>query len=637
MKRTRITRLSTGLVATALLASTCITPAVAAPETQPQPKNVIYLIGDGMGYNFLDLYNAYHTNKVHYQVQTGGDHKAYTADGINSPRPTEGFQSWNHLAMQTHWINGNPYDSQLSWGDFNWNKENPTDSAAAGTAMATGVKTYNAGLGVDVNEQKVENLSERAHTLGKSAGVVSSVPFSHATPAAFSAHNVSRNNYTEIAHEQVYGDMEVVMGAGHPQFDDNHQKLAAPNYKYIAQNDYTALESGQTNFSLVDDNSEFEQLTTGETPDRVFGIAQTASTLQQSRTDEAKLNDVVDLPTMTKGALNVLDNDQDGFFLMVEGGAIDWSGHANQSERSLTEVEDFFATVDAVTQWVETNSSWDETMVIVTADHETGYLSGDPGAAFNPMKPQGVGNMPTHTWNSTNHTNQLAPFFYRGGGSEQVLEARSVGRDTVRGHYIDNTTVANWLLDEAWTDRKKVEFTDIVGNPFEKEITWLGNTGISNGWPDDTYRPLENIDRGAIAAYFYRMAGEPEFNAPATPTFKDVPKDHVFHKEIEWMAAQGITTGWDDGTFRPAEPLKRDAMAAFFYRFAGQPYYVAPRQSQFTDVDPSQVFYKEISWMQSRGLSQGWPDGTYQPFAPIKRDAIAAFIYRYHDHVLNTI
>src|SRR5699024_6377163 len=101
-------------------------------------------------------------------------------------------------------------------------------------------------------------------------------------------------------------------------------------------------------------------------------------------------------------------------------------------------------TVDAVTQWVETNSSWDETMVIVTADHETGYLSGDPGAAFNPMKPQGVGNMPTHTWNSTNHTNQLAPFFYRGGGSEQVLEARSVGRDTVRGHYIDNTTVANW-------------------------------------------------------------------------------------------------------------------------------------------------------------------------------------------------
>lgn len=187
--------------ATAL--ASCLLPAHAADSPVKAPKNVIYLIGDGMGYNFLDLHNAYHTGKVHYQVETGGDNKAKSATELNAPEPAEGFQSWDHLAMQTHWAQGTPYDSQLSWGNFEWNKNNPTDSAAAGTAMATGTKTYNAGVGVDLDENPLENLSQRAKAQGKAAGVVSSVQFSHATPAAFSAHNVSRNNYQEIAREQV--------------------------------------------------------------------------------------------------------------------------------------------------------------------------------------------------------------------------------------------------------------------------------------------------------------------------------------------------------------------------------------------------------------------------------------------------
>lgn len=418
-------------------------------ESATTPKNVIVLIGDGMGYNYLDLYNAYNTGKVHYQVETGGDHKAISATLLNSAYNGSGFQSWNRLSMQTNWAEGPAYDPNAAWANFDWVKNSPTDSAAAGTAMATGVKTYNAGIGVDTNEQVVENLSERAKSLGKSAGVVSSVQYSHATPASFSAHSLSRNNYLEIANQQVYGTMDVVMGAGHPWYNNDHQKLAEPNYRYISEADYTALSTGATDFTFIEDDAAFDKLTSGDTPDRVFGIAQVATTLQQARSDAATPNDVVDLPTMTQGALNVLDNNSEGFFLMVEGGAIDWTGHANQTQHALEETTDFFEAVDAVNTWVEQNSSWDETLVIVTADHETGYLMGDPEGGFNPMVPQDIGQYPTHSWNSGAHTNMLVPFFSKGAGADE-LEAATVGRDQVRGRYLDNTSLANWLLDSKW-------------------------------------------------------------------------------------------------------------------------------------------------------------------------------------------
>lgn len=434
--------------ASLLLFTGTYAPAQAETATST-PKNVIVLIGDGMGYNYLDLYNAYNTGKVHYQVETGGDHKAISATLLNSAYSGSGFQSWNRLSMQTNWAEGPTYDSNVAWANFDWVKNSPTDSAAAGTALATGVKTYNAGIGVDVNEQTVENLSERAKTLGKSAGVVSSVQYSHATPASFSAHSLSRNNYLEIANQQVYGNMDVVMGAGHPWYNNDHQKISDPSYRYISEADYTALSTGATDFTFVEDDDAFEKLTTGDTPDRVFGIAQVATTLQQARSDAATPNDVVDLPTMTQGALNVLDNNSEGFFLMVEGGAIDWTGHANQTQHALEEITDFFEAVDAVNAWVEQNSSWDETLVIVTADHETGYLMGDPEGGFNPMVPQGIGQYPTHSWNSGDHTNMLVPFFSKGAGATE-LEAATVGRDQVHGRYLDNTSLANWLLDTKW-------------------------------------------------------------------------------------------------------------------------------------------------------------------------------------------
>ncbi|WP_237198773.1 alkaline phosphatase [Rothia nasimurium] len=518
--------------ASLLLFTGAYAPAQAESATST-PKNVIVLIGDGMGYNYLDLYNAYNTGKVHYQVETGGDHKAISATLLNSAYSGSGFQSWNRLSMQTNWAEGPTYDPNAAWANFDWVKNSPTDSAAAGTAMATGVKTYNAGIGVDVNEQTVENLSERAKSLGKSAGVVSSVQYSHATPASFSAHSLSRNNYLEIANQQVYGNMDVVMGAGHPWYNNDHQKISDPSYRYISEADYTALSTGATDFTFVEDDAAFEKLTTGDTPDRVFGIAQVATTLQQARSDAATPNDVVDLPTMTQGALNVLDNNSEGFFLMVEGGAIDWTGHANQTQHALEETTDFFEAVDAVNTWVEQNSSWDETLVIVTADHETGYLMGDPEGGFNPMVPQGIGQYPTHSWNSGDHTNMLVPFFSKGAGATE-LETATVGRDQVRGRYLDNTSLANWLLDTKW-----VASAEPAPTPTEEPTT----QPTSQPTAEPTSTP--STEPSASAAPSQEPSAEPTASAQPTSSAQPANSAQPTSFAQQSTSAAALTSGAD--------------------------------------------------------------------------------------------
>ena len=138
-----------------------------------------------------------------------------------------------------------------------------------------------------------------------------------------------------------------------------------------------------------------------------------------------------------------------------------------------------------------------------------------------------------------------------------------------------------------------------------------------------------------MAAFFYRLNGSPQFTPPTKPTFSDVPTNHPFYKEIEWMAARGITTGYGDGTFRPSDSVNRDAMAAFFYRNAGSPQFAAPARAPFADVPADSQFYKEIAWLAEQGITKGWDDGTYRPGEPIHRDAMAAFLYRYHEKVLS--
>ncbi len=167
---------------------------------------------------------------------------------------------------------------------------------------------------------------------------------------------------------------------------------------------------------------------------------------------------------------------------------------------------------------------------------------------------------------------------------------------------------------------------------FFDEIEWLADNGISTGWVEPegtrTYRAWEPIARDAMAAFFYRLAGSPAYEAPATSPFTDVTTSSKFFKEMAWMHDQGIATGYDDGTYRPLDPVNRDAMAAFMYRFKGSPAFTTPTTSPFTDITPSDQFFTEIAWLYSTGVSTGWSDRTYRPVTPVMRDAMAAFMYR---------
>lgn len=175
-------------------------------------------------------------------------------------------------------------------------------------------------------------------------------------------------------------------------------------------------------------------------------------------------------------------------------------------------------------------------------------------------------------------------------------------------------------------------FTDVpAGSQFWTEIEWLASQGIAQGWPDGSYRPLEPVARDAMAAFIFRqhLPAETMFPAPAASPFADVPPGTQFYREMAWLADRKMSTGWPDNTYRPATSVNRDAMAAFLYRMAGNPDFTPPPVSPFTDVATDNPFYKEITWLADQKITTGWPDKTYRPLAPVNRDAMAAFLYRY--------
>jgi alkaline phosphatase len=344
--------------------------------------------------------------------------------------------------------------------------------------MATGVKTTNGSIGVDPNGEPAENIVERVEIFGKATGVVSSVLFSHATPAGFAVHNRSRDNYRDISSAMIRDStLEVIMGCGHPLFDDAGQPSTENEYKYVGGQDIWNSLTAETigndsdgdgtldHWVLIQDREEFQALITGPTEKRVIGIPKVGSTLQQSRGgDEHAVpfsvpftQSVPTLEEMTKAAINVLDDDSDGFFLMVEGGAIDWASHDKLSGRMIEEEIDFNKAVEAAVNWVENSSSWDETLIIVTGDHETGYLTG-PGSnpdtqeagmtikdIWKPLSNSGAGKLPGMEWHSDDHTNSLIPFYAKGFGSERFHQ-RIKGTDQVRGDYIDEADIGQVLM-----------------------------------------------------------------------------------------------------------------------------------------------------------------------------------------------
>ncbi len=181
-------------------------------------------------------------------------------------------------------------------------------------------------------------------------------------------------------------------------------------------------------------------------------------------------------------------------------------------------------------------------------------------------------------------------------------------------------------------------FRDVPGTKFEDDINWMSDEGLTTGYPDGTYRPLEKVNRDAMAAFLYRLAGEPEFVEPEVSPFKDVSTDNLFYKEIAWMESVGLSTGYWDDTFRPVTPVNRDAMAAFMKRFAGEVCdvesartYEAPDSMPFKDVPESDLFHTEISWLKDVEVTTGYPDGTYHRLEGTSREAMAAFVHRLSD------
>jgi alkaline phosphatase len=176
-------------------------PGSAGQKTsgQRQVKNIIMMIADGGGFNQTLAADYFQFGKTGKQV----------------------FEHFPLKCAMSTFSDGS-YEPSKAWSDFNYVKLNPTDSAAAATAMACGIKTYNKAIGVDFKGNPVKNISEQAEDLGKATGVVTTVPFSHATPAGFVAHNKERDAYEEIAREMLSSSRtDVIMGAGNPCCDDN--------------------------------------------------------------------------------------------------------------------------------------------------------------------------------------------------------------------------------------------------------------------------------------------------------------------------------------------------------------------------------------------------------------------------------
>jgi len=190
-------------------------------------------------------------------------------------------------------------------------------------------------------------------------------------------------------------------------------------------------------------------------PARVMGIAQVRKTLQYERSGKemGKLNtNVPNLATMVRGAIRVLEGDDDGFLLVIEGGAPDWANHDKNLERMVEEMMDFNAAAAAVVKWLEASGRKGETLLIVTADHESGQLWGpDSGSKsktpFDLPKNKGKGNLPDAKYHSTGHTSVLVPVYATGPGSERFAQLVD-GTDPkaaeawhMSGRYVDNTDI----------------------------------------------------------------------------------------------------------------------------------------------------------------------------------------------------
>ena len=331
-------------------------------EEDVPAKNVILMIGDGMGKNIIKASEIVKGDKL---VMSGMKYR--TDVTTYSQSVTNGYAKF-------------------------------TDSAASATAMSTGYKTLNGCIGVDPDGNKLETICEYAQSFDMETGLVARQVVSHATPAGMVAHNSSRDNYPQILREMVKANVNVMFGGGSQYYTNPKVKKAIDDnkYKYITKVD------------------ELEALNKDD--DKVLGMF---------AYDNMGAADMApSLTKMTSKALDMLDNDK-GFFLMVEGSNIDTYESKCDMESTLGQMQDFDKAVDYVLEWAEKHPG---TLVIVTADHETGGVT----LPDNP-KPEDIND--SCFTSDGEHTNTDVWLFASGAQSKELCK-----KDV-----IDNTDIAKYM------------------------------------------------------------------------------------------------------------------------------------------------------------------------------------------------
>ncbi|MCM2455140.1 alkaline phosphatase [Rhizobium sp. CG4] len=462
-------RIFSKFVAALVIGTTLTTPVFA----QDQPaKNVILLISDGAGINTWHAASYYRHGALGHEVYDDFDVKVFSSthplNTSNTPtKSAEGTVTFDPAELWKSEKSDSVFEGSLGnypgyFTGYDYTRAYYTDSAAAATALASGVKTYNNAINWSNNDEKLKHIGEYVVESGRALGVVTSVQWSHATPAGFLAHNASRNEYAALGKEIVESGLAtVVMGSGHPLFDNNGKAVEPKDekaYRYVGGKDiWDKLKSGETAYKLIETKADFEALAAGsldlDDKTKVIGTVQNNATTQFNRSGVGfgdKLENQPELATMTKAALNLISKDEDGFFLMVEGGAVDWAAHANNLPRIIEEQIEFNEAVEAAVKWIEENSSFDETMIIVTTDHGNGLLQGpdSDSKAYSDIINQGAGAMPLVRWNSDTHTRELVPVFAKGNGSDFFTKNAKPHDGLARYHvpaasqvYVDNTDI----------------------------------------------------------------------------------------------------------------------------------------------------------------------------------------------------
>ena len=308
---------------------------VLSVQAQQQAKYIFYFIGDGMGVN---------------QVQ-GTEMYLSELKGEIGITPLQ-FTQFPYATIATTYSATNGV----------------TDSAAAGTALATGSKTMNGALGVTKDEESVSSVATWAKENGYRVGISSSVSIDHATPAAFYAHQAKRSSYYQVGLDLIEANFDFYAAS---DFLDPNNEKAKDGKTYENLYDLTQ----KAGFTLARGYKEYQKKAK-KAEKMILFQSEAASKKDRSAIPYAidrKKGDMT-LAEITRAGINFLSKDADkGFFLMVEGGKIDWAGHSNDAATNFREVIDFDEAIKVAYEFYSQHP--DETLIVVTADHETGGIS----------------------------------------------------------------------------------------------------------------------------------------------------------------------------------------------------------------------------------------------------------------------